>query len=257
MKKAIILLFLMIPGIGAFAQSGQEIFDQAMTIQDVDPDQARLQFQAAALSWEEDLDTSEVPGYLYYNIGNAWFNSGDTGRAILNYLRAEEYLGHDSRLQHNLELARSRISEVNEENSLDSVLRILLFWHYIPFFWKLVLGSVFLALFWIGLIIRVTTKRMYPSLIIPSVCLAIVLLISSGIEYYTQSVQVKGVIIQNSVSLKKGDHSGYEDVLTEKLSPGTELILLETREGWIRIRLSGAIEGWLPETAVELVSKGG
>ena len=45
---------------------------------------------------------------VHYNLGNAYLESGDLGRAILNYLRAEEQSPRDPDIAANLELARSK-----------------------------------------------------------------------------------------------------------------------------------------------------
>ncbi|MEZ4551129.1 MAG: hypothetical protein R2860_12620 [Desulfobacterales bacterium] len=44
-------------------------------------------------------------GKLYYNIGNIYFKTKDIGRFILNYKKAEQYIGNDINYAKNLAFA--------------------------------------------------------------------------------------------------------------------------------------------------------
>ena len=50
-------------------------------------------------------------GHLLYNLGNAWYRTGDPARALLAYRRASLYLPRDGDLQANLKSARDQIQD--------------------------------------------------------------------------------------------------------------------------------------------------
>lgn len=69
---------------------------------------AQGQYQRAIDAYEAALDTGYVSGALYYNLGNAYFRTGDTGQAILHYEKAQRLLPAHPKLRHSLDVARSR-----------------------------------------------------------------------------------------------------------------------------------------------------
>ena len=68
----------------------------------------RGEFSGAAQQYEALIDSGYEDAVLYYNLGNAYFKNGDLGRAVLNYLRAEELSPRDADIRANLEFARAR-----------------------------------------------------------------------------------------------------------------------------------------------------
>ena len=59
-------------------------------------------YQKAIEGYLRLFDSGYVNGHLYYNLGNAYFRSGQLGRAILNYKRAELLIPRDADLNFNL-----------------------------------------------------------------------------------------------------------------------------------------------------------
>ena len=49
-------------------------------------------YQGAADIFEKLIDQGATNGYLYYNLGNTYMRLGNTGSAILNYVRARSFL---------------------------------------------------------------------------------------------------------------------------------------------------------------------
>ena len=68
----------------------------------------RGEFAEAAQQYEALIGLGYQDAAVYYNLGNAYMEDGDLGRAILNYLRAEELSPRDPDIMANLALARSR-----------------------------------------------------------------------------------------------------------------------------------------------------
>jgi tetratricopeptide (TPR) repeat protein len=65
-------------------------------------------FAEAASSYERLVQSGQVSATLYYNLGNAWFKSGQIGRAIAAYREAEQITPRDPDLRANLQFARNQ-----------------------------------------------------------------------------------------------------------------------------------------------------
>lgn len=104
-----LLLFLLLFTGSARALDSQQVWQSAM-----DAYQGQNFRQAAAA-----FDSLQAAGYggfeLYYNSGNAWFKSGELGRAILNWERSRQLEPRDRNVLTNLELARTRLVDRFEE----------------------------------------------------------------------------------------------------------------------------------------------
>jgi tetratricopeptide (TPR) repeat protein len=66
-------------------------------------------FSEAAAVYETALDSGQVSPALYFNLGNALFKSGSTGRAIVAYRRAAQLTPRDPDVRANLQFARNRV----------------------------------------------------------------------------------------------------------------------------------------------------
>ena len=63
---------------------------------------ANSQYEEASGLYQELVDRGIKNGYLFYNLGNAYLRLGEIGPAILNYVRAKQFLPRDEALTANL-----------------------------------------------------------------------------------------------------------------------------------------------------------
>jgi tetratricopeptide (TPR) repeat protein len=232
-----------------------ETFRQANSTKD--SDQAARLYEKAILNFEKIIDEGEIENAkLYYNLANAYFLTGQLGKAILYYLRAAKIDDSDRDIQKNLSFARSkRIDKIGVKTE-KRVLQTLFFWHYdLSLKTKFLLTCIFFgavcvcisATIWFG-------KR--PALTISAIVCGIPMLCfltSVAIEYKTQTNKVCGVITAKEVIARQGDGENYTPSFEEPLHEGTEFDLLENRPGWFHIRLSDDSDGWIPSNAAELI----
>lgn len=68
-------------------------------------------FDQAIQSYMEWVQSGEVSFELYYNLGNAFYRTGKTGRAIQYWEKAKKLNAQDEDLLHNLELAQLKITD--------------------------------------------------------------------------------------------------------------------------------------------------
>lgn len=95
--------FLILPDPGILAQEPSSTDLMA----DANGRYERGEFAEAAQQYENLIAMGYEDTARYYNLGNAYLEGGDPGRAILNYLRAEELSPRNSDVRANLEIARS------------------------------------------------------------------------------------------------------------------------------------------------------
>jgi tetratricopeptide (TPR) repeat protein len=65
-------------------------------------------FTDAASAYEKLARSGETSAALYFNLGNAFFKSGQTGRAVAAYRTAEQITPRDPDLRANLQFARNQ-----------------------------------------------------------------------------------------------------------------------------------------------------
>lgn len=238
---------------------GKAFFRQANDLVSTNPEQAKAQYQKAVLYFQRIVREGGVEnGKLYYNIGNAYFRMGDVGRAILNYRRAERFIPNDPNLRQNLSYARSRRLDQVEEKAQVKVLKIFFFWHYdLNCVARFVLLLIFFDVVWICAGIYLFVKKAALSYaILAGAILSILLVGSLGIESYQESRICPGVIIAKEVTARKGDSKTYQSSFKEPLHAGTEFNLVQDRNHWYHIELTGARRCWIPDSAAKLVRAG-
>ena len=108
MRHFTTFLFLVVPlviGPMAYTQSPEQAFDEANRLYE------QNKFAEARDAYETILRGGLVSGELYYNLGNAYYKTGDLGKAILNFERALRFMPNDDDLKHNLQLANLMIAD--------------------------------------------------------------------------------------------------------------------------------------------------
>ncbi|MGV8074852.1 MAG: hypothetical protein AB2L11_09905 [Syntrophobacteraceae bacterium] len=237
-------------------REAESSFRQANELLRSDPDKAKELFEKAALYFEAIHREGGIEnGRLFYNIGNVYFRLGDTGKAILNYRRAERFIPNDINLQQNLNFARSRCVDKIEPKPQTMVFRILFFWHYdIGGMTRAWLFAAIFGLLWVFASIYLVKRKVWLRYVSASCAvISLLLLCSLAVQAYEQSRIRSGVILENEVVGRKGDSVTFEPTFKEPLHPGVEFNLVEERKGWLHIELADGRRCWIPETAAEMI----
>ncbi len=235
---------------------GEQFFRRAMELDRSDPDAAKAYYRDAILEYEAIARNGGVRnGKLYYNIGNAYFRLGDTGRAILNYKRAALFMRNDGNLRQNLEYARNRRADRIELRQKEKVLKTLFFVHYdIPPRVKLVVFAISFGALWISAAARLLLRdRRLKFVIALSAVASATLLVSLAVDSASLARTPEGVVTAEETIGRMGDAGTYQPSFKEPLHAGAEFRLLEKRPGWWRVELENGDRTWIPEGAAELV----
>ncbi len=216
----------------------------------------RGSFVEATQIYQQLADEGYGDSIVFYNLGNAYYKSGDLGRAILNYLRAERLAPRDPDIQDNLQIARDGIVdpfERSEQSALAGSIRLPQLKLSLDELALIALGLwILLALMLLLLARRFSFRRLigYASVVVALLLLAGIVSLGSGLS--SEAEDRKVVVVAESVDVVGGPGLQYEAKFT--LHGGNEASLVETRGAWFRLRLAGGqLQGWVPADAVELV----
>lgn len=207
-----------------------------------------------AVALYEALLTSVQTGELYFNLGNAYYQLGEEGRALVNYSRATEYIPRDEELRFNLALVRShRVNFVVDEAG---------FWESIA---KSIretitiaeLAVIIITLWWItcGLLTSIILRfrrQLLPrvSLLVISTIFVFVIILGT-IRFAIDSLHPSAIIVSENVQVMSGPGSDYLEIFM--LYEADEVRVIERENDWIRFQLPDLREGWIRLAEVEEV----
>ncbi|MBZ0256551.1 hypothetical protein K8I31_10840, partial [bacterium] len=199
-------------------------------------------------------------GYLFYNLGNAYFLQGQLGDAILWYERAQRYLPRFDDLKVNLNYAKNQIvDEITEPPQHNGTLGVFL-WIYNSFnpnelawialmgLWLWVLS--FSAQLWLG------NANLKAWLRVPCWLggLAFILFVSCAAAkvYYFETVD-EGIVTASAVEIKTAPGPDFSTAFS--LHEGAKVRIEQRQNDWVQIRLPGdaAFTGWMPSQSVQSI----
>lgn len=210
----------------------------------------------------ESLEALESVGVvspeLYYNLGNAYFKSGDYPHAILYYERTLKISPSFEDARINLDFANSLIRD-----KIDAVPEFVLkSWarkvcYLMPSdFWALISIVLFAAALALFLVFRLGASRglrrtgFYCSIV------ALILSASSfGMARWQRNSYLKadGAIVMKPVTSVKSSPSRDSSKDLFVLHEGTKVTVLDTVGEWKNISLSDGRQGWIEESDMEMI----
>ena len=247
------------PGIER-AREAQAAYERGVAARRTDPAASLAAFRESVRLWASVRADGAENGPLEFNLGNAYLESGDVGRAIASYLRAERFIPGDADLAGNLAHARSTVSSSFGRSGgtvlVDSVTR---WWHLVPRQPRLVLGWSCWIAFWIvataWLVKPAPALRRLPwrSAIVALAAGWVVFGGSIVADEALRAWHPRAVLVEPAVTLRKGNGDGYAEAFEETLGAGVECTVLEERPGWLRVELPDGRSGWVKAAQAERV----
>lgn len=216
------------------------------------------QWETALDSWETIASLGTVSKELQYNLGNAYFKSGDLAHAILCYERALKLDPSYADARYNLEFAQSMSQDKIEavpEFFLKTVLRKVS-WMLSSNSWAVLSVIFFAALLALVLLFllggSVAARKTgfiggIVALVISAACLGNALWQKS--DYYRSD----SAIVTRAVSSVKSSPGSDSAKDLFVLHEGTKVKLLDEVGSWRNIELADGRQGWLPAADVEVI----
>jgi hypothetical protein len=228
-------------GGSAFAQTD---FDRA------NQEYAQGHFKEAISGYETLVRAGQWSANVFYDLGNAYFRTGDFGRAILNYERALALEPHHPEATANLQIARDEAHALElQPGRLERYLEFASVNHYT------VAAAVafWIAAFCLAALVF-TRRRLRATLTL----LLVTLLISAGGIVATWQLERGGsegsalaVVTGKDVQARLATADTANSILA--LPPGSEVKILSTRGDWIYAALPNNLRGWIPAKNAERV----
>ena len=213
-------------------------------------------YATAAEIYESIVRGGLENGYLYYNLGNTYMRLGQTGRAILNYLRAQALIPREESLEANLRYAvRQTVDQVGQPE--EGWISTILFWtrslNLAEHLQLLIVANIvfwFVSIGW--MFYRKTTWELFRK---SAFILLLLVIVSTGTKYFAQEREITGVVLEKKIDIKSD--KGSLNVTLFQLHKGAIVSVTGKDGGWVRVSLGLDKSGWTPENTVGLIKKTG
>ena len=218
----------------------------------------RGQYAEAAQQYEALVDQGYSDAALYLNLGNAYFENGDLGRAILVYLRAQELSPREPDIRDNLELAHAMTVDritAERDSLVESVSHFVRLW-ITP--GELRATALLLWMSTGAAICVLVIRRAFPlrrvvravtAVAGAATVMSLLLLVTT---IYANPYDNTGVVTAAAVEVTSGPGPQYVGEFS--LHSGAQVRVTDSRHGWFRIALPGGeLQGWVPSHAIEIV----
>ncbi len=206
-------------------------------------------FKEAIAGYETLVRAGQWNANLFYDLGNAYFRTGDFGRATLNYERALALDRHHPEATANLQIARDEASALELQPSRLE--------RYLQFASSDQYSVVATAAFWLMIFTVAAVmfaRRRSAVLMALLVCWLLVCAFAVWAIYTLEHGSAGGalaIVTGKEVQARLATADTANSVLA--LPPGSEIKILSTRGDWMYAALPNDLRGWIPAKDVEPV----
>ncbi len=245
------LLFVMVIALSLFQGINPDVDE---LFQEAEIAYAKGDFQEAIKVYQQMIDAGAQNAEIYFNLGNAYYQLHDLGRALVNYRRAEQFIPRDEDLQ--LNIARVLAQRVDAPSNFVAIGDQIAHWESS---WLSIaeMGLVVLMLWWITcgflsayLLLKRWREWTRWGAIISGVLFVFIGAVSS-IRVVVDHTYPLAVVVNSRVSVLTGPDTQYMAIF--ELHTAGEVRIMEQRNGWIRVQLPDLQEGWIKADSVEVI----
>ena len=210
---------------------------------------AQGHFKEAVAGYETLVRAGQWNANLFYDLGNAYFRTGDFGRAILNYERALALDRHHPEATANLQIARDEARALELQPSR--------FERYLQFASTNQYSVVAAVAFWLmifAVAAVIFARRRSTVLVALSVCCLFVCAFAAWAIYtleHGNEGRALAIVTGKDVQARLATADTANSVLA--LPPGSEIKILSTRGDWMYAALPNDLRGWIPAKDAEQV----
>lgn len=211
-------------------------------------------FRQAERLFAAAIEESGGSGELYTNLGNASLQAERLGPAVLSYRRALLMDPSLERARQNLQHARGLLPDWVPAPTEAGMLDSFFLWHdKLSGTDKLDLAALAFAIAMLSLAASIAFG-LVPLRTVAGLSSAIWLALLASIAFDpSRAAGSEGVVVAREVLARAADSSNAPGRFGEPLPSGTELRILDERDGWLQIELHNGRNAWVPSSAVERI----
>ncbi|MCG8586465.1 MAG: tetratricopeptide repeat protein, partial [Pirellulales bacterium] len=218
-----------------------------------EPADAKEAFATAAKKYQTLVDDGLDNGKLYFNLGNAYLQTGDAPRALANYERAAELMPGNRDVERNRAHAAQLLAIVPAGPSgvLDSAKTWV---RDLSPSSLVVIAATSWLLLWGALIGQMYSKRTLWRPVAVAACLGFAT--SMGIigwQSTQRPTEDRVMVVADSTLVRSGNGSEFAAATERPLTVGQQYEVVERRAEWFRIRLDSGQQGWVSADQVEML----
>ena len=214
-------------------------------------------YAKAIESYSKLVDTGYTALALEYNIGNAYMENNQLGKAILHYERALVLKPNDKAVQYNLDIANHR--KLDQFKVLTPFYLTTLWnnwrdkftsnqWSYISF--GAVIAVMISFLLWLFLKKRALKKVFFILAVI--IFFVAIVPVSLALARASQEIRTDyGIILVEKAELKQGPDSKSETITN--IHEGSKIQILDRIGQFYKVYLPNGEEGWVSFNTLELI----
>lgn len=249
-KYTLLICLLIVSGLGLVRaqENGETWFEQANAAYNAG------RYDTAVILYEKVIDLGMESAPLYYNMGNAYYKKQDFPMAIYYYEKALKIDPSNEELQTNLAIANRAIVDKIEpvpESFIEKG------WHNMrtwlsgnQWAWCSIIAF---ALFLAALLLFLRARRIGLRKLGFFTGLLFLILFGLSVVFALQLRQAamtedQAIIMTPTVNVKSSPSNASVDLFV--LHEGTKVSILESADGWNKIRIANGSVGYLPEASM-------
>jgi len=209
-----------------------------------------------AIEQYEILAKEANSGELYYNLGNAYYKTGDIAKSVLHYEKALKLTPGEEDIQHNLKIANLMVIDKIEATP---EFFLLTWWKDLTI--KMTSNAwtiIFLALLWISILsflafafLQAGGKKLLFFSGVAGTFLALIFLLMAITRHQSDIDTSKAIIQSSSVSVKSAPLNTGTDLFI--IHEGLKVTILDNENEWLKIQLADSKEGWVAANVLETI----
>lgn len=245
--RATVWLVLLLGAFGARAGETEASFDQANKLYE------QGKFKEAIQAYDQIVTKGGANSAVYFNLGNAFFKNGQTGRAVYYYRMAQRLKPRDPDIRANLQFAQNgEASGISSTGGAASRLTQSVSLNE--------LAVAFTVVFWIwmGILAAEQVKPgLRPALKTPKLLSALASVGAGlwlGLASYDRLTARTGVIVAREAVVRYGPLEESQSAFTAR--EGAELRVLDRKDDWVQVTDGGNRTGWVQTKQLIILPKG-